>query len=137
MLVAAGTEEHMTGFLLPRDFSRKGRPLSFQTVRTNTSHQVASPAFPEPDLLSLLSRCMISLGYSRQGTSKGQLFFPTAQQRDINVTPFSSGQGKGRGDKWAKVSIEVKINKVFFPRCVQRKPMQEKQSVNPSDPRPV
>lgn len=69
---------------------------------------------------------MISLGYSQQGTSKWQLFFPTAQQGDINMTPFPSGQGKVKGDKWAKVSIEIKINKVFFPRCIQHKPMQEK-----------
>lgn len=69
---------------------------------------------------------MISLGYSQQRTSKGQLFFPIAQQGDINMTPFSSGQGKVKGDKWAKVSIEIKINKVLFLRCVQHKPMQEK-----------
>lgn len=69
---------------------------------------------------------MISLGYSQQGTSKGQLFFPITQQGDINVTPFSNGQGKDRGDKRAKVSTEAKINKVFFPRCVQPKAMQGK-----------
>jgi hypothetical protein len=80
----------------------------------------------EPNLLSPLGRCTISLGYSQQGTSKGPLFFPIAQQGDTNMDPFSSGQGKGRGDKWAEVSIEVNINKIFFPRCVQHKPMQEK-----------